>query len=310
MQTRHRCALESYPVFSDDCSSWKGRHVDVSPQLPSCDLAPASLPAIATFLNNSAVFFMGDSTSRRAARQLRAILTESAFSDSKQHVRTSGHILTKSPPSNCSIIIDWLPKITNLEMSLLNQTSEYYTTDVLTGNVSQWRDLRKLIVLHYSTWNLMTHFRDPDSSYTRGYYVSRFVSNITRTLTLLKQADGYDPNRDIILFRLPIAQGCAGRRRVHCNETTGDDAVNDYVAYTSLKLRAAITAAHPDVGLIDCFTWTRAPIGAVGRHKCALADEKGTHFGTDDARAAYVYQVLHAAKLFSCGKPAWPITEP
>jgi hypothetical protein len=275
--------------------------------MPNCDLAPTSLPSIAVFLNNSAVFFIGDSTARRAAKQLRAIATETPFSDGKHYFRTSVQVTTTSTPSSFSLIMDWLPKITNLEMSLLNQTSEYYTTDVFTGNVSQWRDQRKLIVLQYSTWNLMTHFRDPDSSYTRGYYVSRFVSNVTRTLHLLKQAVGVDVDRDIILFRLPIAQGCAGRRRVHCNETTGEDAVNDYVGYTAVKLRAAIAASHPDVGLIDCFTWTRAPIGAVGRHPCAQADEKGTHFGTDDARAAYVYQVLHAARLFSCGKREWPV---
>ncbi len=61
---------------------------------------------------------------------------------------------------------------------------------------------------------------------------------------------------------------------------------------------------HPDVGLIDVWKWTKA-FNGVGRVPCTAGDTTGTHFARDEARFAYIQQILFATKLLSCDKPAW-----
>jgi hypothetical protein len=307
LDVRHACALESYPVFTEDCSEWEGRRVthartrDFSAL--RCDLKVMSHAHIARLLNNSAVFFVGDSTSRRAARQLEATMLNSKFNDGK--ARETRAALVRTAHAEFLLVNHWLPKVDYLERSLLGASDATTVPHVFTGPDGTWHDHRKLIVLHYSTWNLLGVFSEPYSDFSRQQAVPTFVTNVSRTLARVKVAEGVNPHRDVVVFRLPIAQGCSGEHRSPCNETSGEDAVNDVVAYTKDLMVSQLSTDHPDVALVDCFSWTRAPQGQVGRHKCAVADAKGTHFGTDVARMAYVHQVLHAAELFSCDKPGW-----
>lgn len=150
--------------------------------------------------------------------------------------------------------------------------------------------------------------------------ISWLCGNVSHAISLLKGHPAFDTRRDVILVRLPIGQGCHGTTSSNwCQKPQGNgftvekaltskhpwfhmqDPVNSIANVTHHEMAARLRVDHPDVGLIDTFSWTFD--GNIGRHRCAPTDTKGTHFSTEFSRMAYVYQVLHGARLLGCGKP-------
>lgn len=69
-------------MFNAECTAWSPKHAEVhNGDLESCDLRAYSPQEAATILNGSVVMFIGDSTARRAALQLKAHLLGTHFED-------------------------------------------------------------------------------------------------------------------------------------------------------------------------------------------------------------------------------------
>jgi hypothetical protein len=122
---------------------------------------------------------------------------------------------------------------------------------------------------------------------------------------------GYmDPDTDVLIVRLPIAQACKAQWTDSCNHEEGVDPVNDLVDAMAARLEHHLRTRFPlRVGVLHVAKWTRAPQGGTGRHNCTAADKGGTHFDGTVARMAYVQQVLHATALMVEDMAAWRESE-
>jgi hypothetical protein len=178
------------------------------------------------------------------------------------------------------------------------------------SNNCEWFDASnatKLIVIALSTWDMWPWFSTPDDPVHMSANIPSLVTQLSDAVHGIKQRPGYDPERDVLLFRLPISQGCnTAASTGKCNATSGEDPVNKLVEFEYHLMKRVFLEQHPDVGLLDVWSWTK---DVVGRTPCAVADHTGTHFGKDEARFAYVQQILHATKLLACDKPAWGLEE-
>jgi hypothetical protein len=117
------------------------------------------------------------------------------------------------------------------------------------------------------------------------------------------------PDRDMLIVRLPVTQGCEGSYTSLCvtNERTGVtvDHFNRFVDRVARALDMELKSRYPlSIARLQVAAWTRSPSG-VGRHKCVPSDIGGTHMATDTARVAFLQQVLHAVSLMSVDKPLW-----
>lgn len=301
-----RCITDSVPQWTADCSSWTGTHVQNSvpePAKQQCQLKAVDRATMIATLSNTIVIFFGDSTARRAARQLHAFLAGTQFADSKSP-GTTVYRLSVAEARNITIISHWLPQIRAMQAALTGGDPEVWPelNDVardLFGGALPWQ--RKLIVLQYSTWDLMGMWRNPTrlgAAAVRAI-TPQFIAAAVKTVSALLSNPAVDSCRDAVLFRLPIAQDCNVTRvpALACDPAHGGFPVNDFVAAAGEQLRAALASAFPtQLGLIDVFSWTAGPRG-VGRHACAPADRQGTHFATEGARMAYIQQLVHAATL-------------
>jgi hypothetical protein len=127
------------------------------------------------------------------------------------------------------------------------------------------------------------------------------------SVTLLKTANGFQSNRDVLLLRLPIAQGCFEYSHDFpdgCDFGLQTDFVNKVVHRLQELLEDRMGRDHPDVPLIDLLSWTRASDG-FGRSACTPSDLGGTHFATDPPRLAFIQQVLHGVELMSYDRPLY-----
>jgi hypothetical protein len=332
-EIRH-CLLQALPVFEEHCETWAGAANDDHgrPVLNSCQLRPQSHWEAMTLLNNSVVLFIGDSTARRAGIQLGTFLTNTSFADVMKDGEAYHSTVARTiddPVSGFtgSVMSMWFPHVKDLHKVLDSTNPEtfdwpprYSMSAAAHAGMKKesWKSLRKMIVLHYSTWDVR-HFMNAKRA-TAGF--SEAIATLSDSISLLKQQPYIDTDRDIIMLRLPIAQGCEFEVRkgldnnltvsgtqqkwhpstsgspFECDSDKNRDPINELVKGFGSEMRKMMVANHPDVGLIDVFSWTKAADG-VGRHKCAPTDGKGTHFGTDEARLAYVHQALFGAKLYS-----------
>lgn len=296
-------------MWTEDCASWAGKAVDngaTHSQAKDCSLSALTPQETMRLLNGTVTMFIGDSTARRAGLQLSAFLQNSTFQDldqSEYHSTVTRHI--ESPDGSLGFMLSsqWMPHVANFVKSVMEYDGQPWRENLKA--ISEWSTARKVFVLQWSTWDL------------KGYLSRKFlfddvpenwVSAVSDAIKLLKSLNGVDPARDTILFRLPIAEDCAfslyqkSNSAMSCDGVQGLDPVNERLLSVIAPLQSRVAGDHPDVGLIDTFSWTVAEHGGVGRHKCAPADEKGTHFSTVGARMAYIQQVLHGIKLFSCDK--------
>jgi hypothetical protein len=318
-----RCVIQATPNFTDDCTEWQGATFNVQnePVPADCRLTGMTRQEAMLFLNDSIVVFIGDSTSRRANLQLTAFLQGSDFGDVSQedstyHSTIVSRIDDHELQSSTLVMSLWNPYVVDLVRAMDKQSPDWPTARFDSLGIpithSEWYGKRKLVVLHYSSWDVkhvMMKLDDDPETQAHGY--AEFVQNVTKVLTRLHTESDIEVGRDIVLFRLPIAQDCVFGTRHNmkekflCNYRRNLDPANDVIKKVSSMLHNAIVETNPQVGLIDVFSWTKA-VGEPSRHHCAPSDDKGTHFATDIARLAYVQQVLFGAKAYSCGKPGWP----
>jgi hypothetical protein len=325
---RH-CLLQARPNFTENCASWEGVTVNDSGQVVprACQLQAQSHWDTMKIINDSVVLFIGDSTARRAGLQLRSFLANTSFSD-VMHDDDSYHNTVFSEVSDPSVGFSsmiaslWYPHIADLAGSLSNssefQSRTYsqlfshwpfaYTANRHDAALTKWRNKRKIIVLHYSSWDMRHGLRVRYWYEHMPEFFGRFVGNLTNTISLVKHQPGVHMKRDTVLLRLPIAHGCEFSKsnklafRFGCNRPKSPvDPVNDQILELSHRMMKSVAEVHPDVGMIDVFSWTKSKTGA-GRAPCTPTDNKGVHFSTDQARLAYVQQVLFGAKMYSASE--------
>jgi hypothetical protein len=250
--------------------------------------------------------FVGDSTSRRAARQLQVALDSKhlPFLDEATHASLNFSVNSSLSGGSTLILSHWLPRVRDLLGSLRGTPSDF-TVDEPFGDAWVPSRSRKIIVLHYGTWNVHGWLDSFHLNRTMRTKTPKLLGNFSLAVAELKRARGVDMTRDIILFRTPVARDCVGEHRQSCDPSTHSDPANFMLGAVSRQMAETIQRDHPDVGVIDAFAWTVAPQGKLGRHPCAPSDEKGIHFKHENGRMAYLSQVIHAAKLMTCGHPAW-----
>jgi hypothetical protein len=312
--------LQARPHFTENCTKWVGAVTNEFGQaVPDrCQLQALSHWETMRLINDSVIMFIGDSTARRAALQLRTMLANTTFSDvmkedGSYHSTVLGEVSDSSVGFSAMVMSLWYPHIADLADDLnngsfshwpflraLNATSHY-------SPLHKWRSKRKIIVMHYSSWDLRHGLRIRRWYEDLPAFFDRFVGNLTHTMALVKHQYGVHMSRDMMLLRLPIAHGCEFGKvnklpfQFGCNRSkTRVDPVNDRISELAHRMQKAVADAHPDVGMIDVFSWTRSQFGA-GRNVCTPSDNKGIHFSTDEARQAYVQQVLFGVKLYSTG---------
>lgn len=304
---RLECVEHTHPVFtSDDCSVPWDCDPLVKPKFPfQCCVTPLSRMESLRLLNGSWVQFFGDSTARRAARQLTAFLSGSDFSDEAYHFSHTQAVT--SFRSNISVTSHWFPLVNDLILEL--ETGTRWPTHPVT---SPHLTSRTVNILAYSTHDLRGMWsvigaEHADAILHSEDSLNAIARRIADAVSLFKQHPDLDLVNDILLLRLPIAQGCEPTKSEYTNwcwPAARLDPVNLSVEKLHHRLLDAMHKEHPEVGLLDLLSWTWAP-DKYDRAKCTPADDGGTHFATDTARMAYVQQVLHAIQLLSVDKPAW-----
>jgi hypothetical protein len=318
---RLECLAHTHPVFhrDDRCNEW-----DCDPltetKLPFfCCMQRFSRAEALQLVNHTRWYFIGDSTSRRTARHLAAMLNGEPFSDIVEHSTVTHHIsVTVNTGKHVSsrVVSHWIPKISTLR-DYLHGAYDGLQTPPPPTELFHPSDAnhRKVFVLHYSThdivgvWKHLASNGQPveleDVVNKLHSHTAVFTRAVSDSLRLLKKRDGVDPARDIFIFRLPIAQACDSYELINgCNSTTHTDIINNYVERLAEDIATTVQAEHTDVALLDVLSWTRSSDG-YDRAVCTKADRGGTHFATDEGRLAYVQQVLHAVNLLAQGRPEW-----
>lgn len=225
------------------------------------------------------------------------------FVDHKRHGAILNAVSNNRTHFRTHVYSYWFPLVDQLQEAMRRPNSTWARGAVN----SELASARKIIVLHYSTWDLLTYWSHPDRPDYLRERIPRWVRGLKESVQMLLQSPGVRPERDVVLLRLPIAQACASESHIPqepCDAANSIDPVNTQLGAVIGLLHAAFDDM-PGVALIDAFSWTVAAPPGVGRHVCAPADEGGTHFGTDRAREAYIHQVMHAARIVACGRPEW-----
>ena len=309
-----QCIAHTHPVFhGDNCKEWDCDPL-LDPGFPfPCCVQPLTTSQIFRLLNGSQVYFIGDSTARRAGYQLTSMLRRQAFADKPAHNSVYSDVIDPVTRATVSVVSHWLPFIGYLKSELQAAVAAGTAPSRLFDEVDM--DRRKVIVLHYSThdmlfgcWVKRSMGGDPAAFISIcDTEMDSVASLISRSVGMFKQVRGFDPARDVLLVRLPIAEACRrqGGMDLCANFTSGYDGLNAHLARLHDKIAAALQASHPDVPCLDLMSWTRAAKG-VGRAICAPADDVGVHFSSDTARGAYVQQVLHAVALLAPLRSGWP----
>lgn len=305
-QSRRACVLSRHPVMiAPACEDWEPAVLD-----DSCDgyggdahFSPQQAQAL---LNHTDIFFVGDSTVRRSGEHLFQWLTGSAFKDIGGHGFFKLNLKDANTNFAAHWTFYWVPTYDEF-LSNLNGDKPGCSANNCEFFPEPGRHATKLIVLALSIWDMTAWLQSPTQP---GHYlndVPAMVQKMSDALTLFKNASFYDPQRDVLLFRLPLAEDCnfntnSGTRPSFCNSTSGADPVNDLVKFAIDSMLSKLQAEHADVPLLDVWSWTK---GAIGRAPCTEADHTGVHFAFDNARLAFVQQILNAAQLIACDKSAW-----
>ena len=80
-------------------------------------------------------------------------------------------------------------------------------------------------------------------------------------------------SRDIVLVRLPIAQGCHGKWYPLCNVTADGaetDPRNDFVELLGEAMQVTLSREFGDQVAVLPMSWTHAGSRKSGRHPCAV----------------------------------------
>lgn len=268
-------------------------------------MSPLDRDAAFDLLDDALVVFVGDSTARRACKQLMHFLKGDKFRDYPEHNTVSFAVTRKHTSMEVGVMSHWLPRAQQLTNVLEGAgTAGLYPSELFP---LQHLHSRKVFVLHYSThdfvglWGAATNGARLEHGFDSA--LQTVATAVSNNVGLLKRAVGVDVARDIILVRGPLAEACVSKEYLNfCNTT--HDPVNRQLMRFHAMLVTEVGRAHPDVPVLDLLSWTWAP-NKVDRAPCATADDGGTHFSTDAARSAYVQQVLYAVRLLSADKHAW-----
>lgn len=249
----------------------------------SCPLSVAVTPASITHaLRGVHLVLVGDSTSRRAAYQLRALALGTRFADGGVPIHFQ-HTVGGSPQFAVSSV--WLPRIAGL-------------LDALAGGggalgVDSGSGLdHTAIVLSYSTHDLCGSWDETASVYAAEPLLRAWAANITGAVAGLR---ALWPASSVFV-RQPIAQCCIsrylGKYTDLCDYPRHIDPINQQLLNATALLLSALSAVAPPVPALS-MNWTRAPDG-FDRHPCVPCDGAGTHFDTDSARTAFLAQMAQA----------------
>lgn len=294
-------------MFGDDCISWQGEAVDNDDVPASCQLMPTDRAAAQRLLNNTAIIFIGDSTGRKAALQLIADLEGKRFVDAVNEVGAALHDSTniiqpvsdESNGFNGYIASYWFPRVVELKDAL---ASPDWSNEHLAR--PEWNNgVRKVVIVHYSAWDLHKYWKDVQQK-----NIPAWMGDLTDVFASIKEQNGIDSFRDVLLYRLPVPivqpKLIASMLR-SAQAPLNPESVAGAVQLAADMLVDLMSIDHPDVGLIDAFSWTTADADGDNAHKCSPVDARGTYFGTDVARTVYLQQVLHGIKVYGCGKDSW-----
>ena len=108
---RMECIASTYPVFDDRrCEEgWDCKAVFSSSC--TCCMQELTPPQALHLLNGTHVVFVGDSTARRASRQLRCFLDGSRFVDTSDHRTSHGYVEDRSRGVAVNITSYWVPDL-------------------------------------------------------------------------------------------------------------------------------------------------------------------------------------------------------
>lgn len=300
---RLRCVAATHPVFDDrDCSKWTCDAGAVATSAVPCCVRPYSRDEMYRLLKGAVLVFVGDSTSRRTNYQLQAFLKGKPFTDPVYH-----HILRETlsqGDASFITITHWMPHPENLTEVAGKAVHGLFQQDDTPR--------RKVFIVTYSTHEYVRLWKNTGPEVVEALLhgltgeMEAYVARVSAAVQLLKSSSGVNLARDIVLFRLPIAEACDGGKYYsnHCNATAGLDPINTQMHRLQEVMKAVFARDHPDVGLLELMSWTWAASG-VGRTVCTPSDDGGTHFGTDIPRLAYVNQIVHAVAMLSQGKEGW-----
>jgi hypothetical protein len=267
---------------------------------------------IMNLLNGTTVLFIGDSTARRTGLQLRTFLSNTSFEDISQEQKSLlpsvfGEVSYQSVNLSTYVMSQWFPQMYELNASLAQDGNNWIQNRLKESRLrlDRWFGRRKLIVFHYSAWDVRRCIQRQGGM----PYFQEVIDQLSDAITAIQHQPDVDAARDTVLVRLPIAHGCGFvpknllGTRYECSNGTRPmaDPVNAMIHDFSIAMHDHLVKTHPEVGLIDVFSWTKAP-KQPGRDRCAPTDERGIHFTSDASRIAYMQQVLFGARLYRCGK--------
>jgi hypothetical protein len=251
LQDRHRCILESIPIFTNEsCVEWRGSVVSAC--APSEALVPLSLAEAKALLNGRELFFIGDSTSRRSGEHLTDWLSGREFVEEGPQVKMERTVTDASTGFSMKWTQYWVATMTELFANINGQSPECGWSNSCEWFPGPSADATKLIVVALSTWDMFEWFRTPMDPEHIAVHVPKLVAQFSEALHALKRGAYFDAERDILLVRLPVPQSCSsGIGLGTCNATTGTDPINTIVKACHFLLKRVLLTEHPEVGLID-----------------------------------------------------------
>jgi hypothetical protein len=309
-----QCIQETYPQFGEwtgslsGCFDWTCKASSAA-GIPCC-MGRMSREEVTSMLNGSHLFFVGDSTSRRAALQLRAFLHNVYFTDAKTHGRQNFHYSNAEDNVLVNVTSMWAPNVADLAAVLPTMFNGVKSST------------RKVIIFALSTHDFVSMWKEPADSFRRqkwflnseatlNSWVQRLTALIGAAASMVKPT-----KQDMVIVRLPISQGCVGAwtnlcTRVNASEpdSVNYDPRNDFVDRASAIMSAVLREKHGDAfAQLPLNIWTRSDTG-VSRQPCTAADYGGTHFRDDFSRMAYVHQVMHAVANMAIDREPWRRTQ-
>lgn len=256
----------------------------------TCDPVVFDDKAMRALLAHWRLVLVGDSTMRRAGHQLVSTIEHTRFTDTGKWMT---HSFMEDGQLAFAVEGKSLPKIAELGAYLAGLdpgAPPFPLSPALMPNIT-----RNAYVVAYSSHDLCVNWTGRGGVDASLPFLHLWVDEVVATVAALRAT--VEPGSPF-MFRLPIHQCCAAKYRQGfvntCNRDTRDDPVNAQITLLTPMLRARFAAVLPDVPLLP-MSWTLSPNG-FDRHECAPCDEKGTHFGRDLPRLAFLQQVLNAIR--------------
>lgn len=252
---RMECIASTYPVFDDRrCEEgWDCKAVFSSSC--TCCMQELTPPQALHLLNGTHVVFVGDSTARRASRQLRCFLDGSRFVDTSDHRTSHGYVEDRSRGVAVNITSYWVPSVSHLLDAIALHGGEAFFQEVRPGTP---RVLVLAIgthdyILHWAAWKAARDAGQPLKIPLR--YLKHLASHMGNAVDAILNAS--DPTRDMVMLRLPLAQACNGGTKypnlcaaqgpAQANGVSVDAHDHDYAHLVSEQRRGDLTARE-DMG--------------------------------------------------------------